>query len=88
MKESHVYKGQAYKEWGKYEESYSSYSKAIAMDSNYAQCFYLRGVCSFSVGKHIIAIGDFAEALKHNSAMLECRHMLAVAQHGLVSHQR
>lgn len=83
-KHAYIYKGQAYKEWGKYEDAIHEYNRALELDPQNSQCYYLRGIASFSVGKHHDAIQDFQTTLQLEPAFIECYQIYGVALQGIV----
>lgn len=76
MKEAWVNLGQAYKDWGKYEEAMENFNKvidtipwaltdlfqALKMDSKYGHAYHLRGITQHGVGKHFLAQIEYDES--------------------------
>ena len=75
--------GQAYKEWGKYEDSYAAYSRALELDSNHCQSYYLRAQSSFFAGLHLKAIKDYQQVINRDASLLESHQSLGVTLHGI-----
>ena len=85
LKQAYNFKGQAYKEWGKYDDAIIEYNLALSLDDRDPQCYYLRGMASFSVGKHYDAIKDYEIALRLAPTFLECYQIYGIALQGIVS---
>lgn len=59
-------RGNAYVQFGNYEDAVNDFTQAIASDPNFSDAYYSRGHVLGRLGKHAQAIDDFTKALSLN----------------------
>jgi curved DNA-binding protein CbpA len=63
-----------------YKEAITDYTKAIELDSNYADAYNKRGLCNYKLGEYSEALQDFTKAIYVNSNLVEAYYHRGMAR--------